>query len=251
MIARLKSIARAVRIALARKLRRPGRGDLLLGATAVLDGVLQARRALAVVGAVAVGWRAAGAASAAGTARSRARSACAPTTLTGARRAMARRQRARGARPARDARCSRCATGSTPAQTGRADRPAPLQSVEGLSLGVDLTVRYALDPRAGRRARRRNLPDDLDAEVVEPAVQGVIYKVFARYTVREIFSTKRARDPAGDRGRAEAASWPPTASCCASVQIGKVDLPADYRRGMEGLLAEELETEKMQLHAAS
>jgi uncharacterized membrane protein YqiK len=29
------------------------------------------------------------------------------------------------------------------------------------------------------------------------------------------------------------------------VQIGKVDLPADYRAGMERLLAEELETEKM------
>ena len=30
-----------------------------------------------------------------------------------------------------------------------------------------------------------------------------------------------------------------------SAQIGKVDLPADYKRGMEGLLAEELATEKM------
>ena len=30
-----------------------------------------------------------------------------------------------------------------------------------------------------------------------------------------------------------------------AVQIGKVDLPADYRRGMEGLLAEELQTQKM------
>ena len=29
------------------------------------------------------------------------------------------------------------------------------------------------------------------------------------------------------------------------VQMGKVDLPPDYRRGMEGLLAEELATEKM------
>jgi len=29
------------------------------------------------------------------------------------------------------------------------------------------------------------------------------------------------------------------------VQIGKVDLPADYRRGMDALLAEELQTEKM------
>ena len=38
------------------------------------------------------------------------------------------------------------------AQMSRADGPAPLQSVEGLSLGVDLTVRYALDPLK-RRAR--------------------------------------------------------------------------------------------------
>jgi regulator of protease activity HflC (stomatin/prohibitin superfamily) len=30
-----------------------------------------------------------------------------------------------------------------------------------------------------------------------------------------------------------------------SVQMGKVDLPADYRQGMDKLLAEELETEKM------
>ena len=30
-----------------------------------------------------------------------------------------------------------------------------------------------------------------------------------------------------------------------SVQIGKIDLPADYRRGMESLLAEELASEKM------
>jgi hypothetical protein len=32
-----------------------------------------------------------------------------------------------------------------PADMRRADGPAPLQSVEGLSLGVDLSVRYALD----------------------------------------------------------------------------------------------------------
>jgi regulator of protease activity HflC (stomatin/prohibitin superfamily) len=30
-----------------------------------------------------------------------------------------------------------------------------------------------------------------------------------------------------------------------SVQIGKVELPSDYKRGMEGLLAEELASEKM------
>ena len=68
---------------------------------------------------------------------------------------------------------------------------APLQSVEGLSLGLDLSVRYALDPNSPA-VKAGNLPDNVGAEIVEPAVQGLIYKVFARYTVREIFSTKRA-----------------------------------------------------------
>jgi regulator of protease activity HflC (stomatin/prohibitin superfamily) len=38
----------------------------------------------------------------------------------------------------------------------------------------------------------KNLPDNLGEDIVAPAVQGVVYKIFARYTVREIFSTKRA-----------------------------------------------------------
>lgn len=77
-----------------------------------------------------------------------------------------------------------------PEQSVRADGPAPLQSLEGLSLGVDLSVRYALDPTKLRELSVK-LPDDIAGEIVAPAVQGVIYKVFARHTVREIFSTKR------------------------------------------------------------
>ena len=37
----------------------------------------------------------------------------------------------------------------------------------------------------------KSLPDDISGELVDPAVQGVIYKLFASYTVREIFSSKR------------------------------------------------------------
>ncbi len=130
-----------------------------------------------------------------------------------------------------------------PRQMSRADGPAPLQSVEGLSLGVDLAFRYALDP--GRVvAISKNLPDDIDGEIVEPAVQGVIYKVFARYTVREIFSTRRAEI----QQAIEAELKPRLAAdgiVLKSTLMGKVDLPADYRRGMDALLAEELATEKM------
>ena len=125
----------------------------------------------------------------------------------------------------------------------RADGPAPLQSVEGLSLGADLTVRYAVDPLKAA-AMAKSLPEDIGTDVVEPAAQGVVYKVFARYTVREIFSTKRAEI----QQAIEAELKPRLAAdglLLRAVQIGKVDLPADYRRGMETLLAEELATEKM------
>jgi regulator of protease activity HflC (stomatin/prohibitin superfamily) len=130
-----------------------------------------------------------------------------------------------------------------PVQSSRADGPAPFQSLEGLSLGVDVSVRYALDP-ARLRALWNSLPDDLGAEIVEPAVQGVIYKIFARYTVREIFSTKRAEI----QQAIESELRPRLARdgiALRDILIGKVDLPADYRRGMESLLAEELASEKM------
>jgi regulator of protease activity HflC (stomatin/prohibitin superfamily) len=130
-----------------------------------------------------------------------------------------------------------------PVQSLRADGPAPFQSVEGLSLGVDVTVRYALDP-ARLRALWNSLPDDPAAEIVEPAVQGAIYKIFARYTVREIFSTKRAEI----QQAIESELKPRLAGdgiALRGVLIGRVDLPADYRRGMEALLAEELASEKM------
>jgi regulator of protease activity HflC (stomatin/prohibitin superfamily) len=130
-----------------------------------------------------------------------------------------------------------------PARTSGPDGQAPFQSIEGLSVGVDLVIRFALDPaRIG--AMTRTLPTDIGGEVVEPAVQGVIYKVLARYTVRDIFSARRAEIQLAIeselRGRLAA-----DGIVLRSVQMGRVALPADYRQGMERLLAEELETEKM------
>ena len=130
-----------------------------------------------------------------------------------------------------------------PEQVRRADGVAPLQSVEGLSLGVDLSVRYALDA-ARLGALSKSLPDDVGTEIVEPVVQGVIYKIFSRYTVREIFSTKRVEIQQAIESEV-AARLAQDGVVVRAVYMGKVDLPADYRRGMEGLLAEELATQKM------
>jgi regulator of protease activity HflC (stomatin/prohibitin superfamily) len=120
---------------------------------------------------------------------------------------------------------------------------APFQSMEGLALGVDLSVRYALDP-ARMASIAKTLPPDINGAIVEPAVQGVIYKVFTRYTVREIFSSKRAEI----QQLIEAELKPKLAVdgiVLRGVTIGKISLPQEYKAGMEKLLAEELETQKM------
>jgi regulator of protease activity HflC (stomatin/prohibitin superfamily) len=130
-----------------------------------------------------------------------------------------------------------------PERSAKANGEAPFQSVEGLSLGVDLSVRYAIDP-SRIASFSKSLPDDIACEVVEPAVQGVIYRLFAGYTVKEIFSTKRAEI----QQRIESELRPALAAdgiLLRSVQMGQVDLPQDYRNGMDKLLAEELESEKM------
>jgi len=130
-----------------------------------------------------------------------------------------------------------------PADSASANGSAPFQSVEGLSIGVDVTAHYAFD--AARIATiARDLPPDVGGAVVAPSVRGVIYRVFTRYTVREIFSSKR-----GEIQQVIESELRPKLAAqgivLCDVQIGKVDLPADYKRGMEALLAEELASEKM------
>jgi regulator of protease activity HflC (stomatin/prohibitin superfamily) len=241
MLARLNSIVRAIRIGAARRFRRPLQGEMLY-AEGALAGVLQARRAIGVAAVIGVaGW---------------VLLTHPPVRTVGSGEVGVRTNLVTGS-------VVQWRDGSVlavpgvhqtqvfsvrdhiykPAQLSSASGPAPVQSVEGLSVGVDLVVRYALD---GTRlaATARNLPADIDAEVVEPAVQNVVYKVFSRYTVREIFSTKRLEIQqtieADLRQRLLA-----DGVVLKGVLVGKVDLPADYRRGMEVLLAEELEAQKM------
>jgi regulator of protease activity HflC (stomatin/prohibitin superfamily) len=130
-----------------------------------------------------------------------------------------------------------------PAQMASAAGPQPLQSQEGLSLGLDMTVRYALDPARLAEVAGR-LPEDIDGEVVEPAIRGVAYKILAAHTVREIFSTQRAEIQKSIESELRA-RLVADGVILRDVLLGKVDLPADYRRGMDALLAEELASDKM------
>jgi regulator of protease activity HflC (stomatin/prohibitin superfamily) len=130
-----------------------------------------------------------------------------------------------------------------PTESASATGPAPFQSVEGLSIGVDLAVRWSVDlARLAQMAKE--FPDDISADLVAPAVQGIVYPTFARYSVREIFSQRRT-----EIKQELIAELKPKFIAMGlvlrEVDIGKVDLPPDYRAGMEKLLSEELETEKI------
>lgn len=130
-----------------------------------------------------------------------------------------------------------------PTQNIKANGAAPFQSVEGLSIGVDITVRYALDPSRINTIVKK-LPSDLDREIIQPTVQGVVYQSFTHYSVRDIYSAKRG-DIQKEIEDALKAKLGADGVILKSVTMGEVDLPAEYRAGMEKLLAEELETEKM------
>lgn len=132
----------------------------------------------------------------------------------------------------------------TAAAMATADGAAPAQTIEGLSIGMDLRVRYAIDPSRVGGAKPLSYPKDLDAQIVEPAVQATVYKIVARHTVREIFSSQRAQIEQDIEGQIRE-RLKTDGLLLRSVHIGKIDLPEDYRRGMEVLLTEGLSAEKM------
>lgn len=130
-----------------------------------------------------------------------------------------------------------------PKMGSRAGGDGAFQSVEGLSLGIDLSVRYALDPDHILQIAQ-DLPPDLDTQVIAPTVQGVAYRILSRYTVKEIFSTRR-QDIQEEMDRELRGRLARDGIRLESVTVGKVDLPREYQAGMERLLAEELASEKM------
>ncbi|MFL5345480.1 MAG: SPFH domain-containing protein [Hyalangium sp.] len=128
-------------------------------------------------------------------------------------------------------------------RSSKANSEAPFQSAEGLSIGVEVSIRYALDP-ARVSALATAMPDDVGQELVEPVIDGVLRRHFAQHTVREIFATQRA-----EIQKAISEEIAPLLAkdgvILRSVTLGNVDLPQQYRTGVEALLAEELHAEKM------
>ena len=106
-----------------------------------------------------------------------------------------------------------------PTASASAEGAAPFQTVEGLSVGVSVAVRYALDrDRAADIAKR--LPDERRAGA-DRAGRRRRAAPFAgqAHRARDLHG-QAGRDSAGHRAGAARRCWPRTASRCASLFIG-------------------------------
>jgi regulator of protease activity HflC (stomatin/prohibitin superfamily) len=118
-----------------------------------------------------------------------------------------------------------------------------VQSKEGLSIGLAITVRYKLDPRR-LDFIHSSLPQPVEREIVPPVVSSVFRELAPNYTVREVFATKREeiRQAAAER---IARKLEADGIMVKEVMLRDVVLPEEYARGLEGLLLKEQQNEGM------
>jgi regulator of protease activity HflC (stomatin/prohibitin superfamily) len=130
----------------------------------------------------------------------------------------------------------------------RADAKNPgevltVQAREGLNLGLAVTVRYRLDP-SRLSAIHQNLPQPVNEQVVGPVVSSIYRQLAPNYVTREIFAVKREelRSQAADAIKTRLAS---DGIVVREVLLRDIQLPADYAKGLEGLLLKEQENERL------
>lgn len=131
----------------------------------------------------------------------------------------------------------------TKEQTGRKPEPLRVQSKEGLSIGLAITVRYQLDPRKLDHIHS-SLPPALESEVVQPTISAVFRELAPSYTVRDIFSVERERirEIAAENIRQKLSS---DGIVIKEVMLRDVQLPPEYAKGLETLLLKEQENDRM------
>jgi len=118
-----------------------------------------------------------------------------------------------------------------------------IQAREGLNIGLAVAVRYRLDPRR-LDAIHTNLPEAVSEQVVAPVVSTIYRQLAPNYLTREIFATKR------EELRAKAAELiiarlGTDGIIVREVLLRNLELPAEYARGLEGLLLKEQENERL------
>jgi regulator of protease activity HflC (stomatin/prohibitin superfamily) len=118
-----------------------------------------------------------------------------------------------------------------------------VQTREGLSVGLAVAVRYRIDPRR-LDFIHTNLPQPVDKELVPPVVASSFREIAPNYLVRDLFAARREeirREAAGAITRKLA----PDAIVVKEVMLRDIELPAEYAKGLEGVLLKEQENDRL------
>jgi regulator of protease activity HflC (stomatin/prohibitin superfamily) len=129
------------------------------------------------------------------------------------------------------------------AAAGAKPEPLEVQSKEGLSLGLAITVRYRLDAKHLDYIQN-NLPQPVEKEIVPPVVASAWRELAPNYTVRDIFSAKREEV----RQRAAGVITQKLAAdgiVVKEVMLRDIQLPEEYAKGLEDLLLKEQQNDQM------
>jgi regulator of protease activity HflC (stomatin/prohibitin superfamily) len=118
-----------------------------------------------------------------------------------------------------------------------------VQAREGLNLGLAVSVRYRIDP-SKLYSMHQNLPQPVGEQVVAPVVSSTYRQLAPNYVTREIFALKR------EELRTQAAEIIKTRLGADGIVVREVllrdiQLPAEYAKGLEGLLLKEQENERL------
>jgi len=121
--------------------------------------------------------------------------------------------------------------------------PLSVQTKEGLSLGLAITVRYQVDPKRLDYIEA-HLPQPLEKELVPPLIATAFRELAPSYTVREIFSSKRedVRQRAAEVIRQRLIA---DGINVKEVMLRDIQLPPEYAKGLEALLLKEQENDRM------
>ncbi len=121
--------------------------------------------------------------------------------------------------------------------------PLRVQTKEGLAVGLSVSVRFRLDSKK-LDTLHATLPQPFEEEVVPAAVASVFRQVAPNYMVRELFSTKREEVL---RRATEAITQRLAVDglMVKDVMLRDIALPAEYAKGLEGLLLKQQESERL------
>ena len=131
-------------------------------------------------------------------------------------------------------------------QTAIGDKAAQqltIQTKEGLSVGLAVAVRYRIDPKRLTYISA-NLPQPVDKALVPPVVGSAFREIAPNYLVRDLFATRR-EEIRRDAAAAITSKLAPDAIVVKEVMLRDIELPAEYAKGLEGVLLKEQENERL------